>query len=173
MKKTHENNSWHQDAVEPSAAGQLLEDVVIQTYHKPPPVHGIALGTLDEIANDGRTLISIPALGLKRVSARSVSQFDSAQIGQTLAVGFEGGDPRCPIILGIMMIPQVESSSPPTEILLDGEKVVLTAEHELELRCGEASLVLTSDGRIRLRGTYITSQASATQRILGGSVNIN
>ncbi len=56
---------------------------------------------------------------------------------------------------------------------MDGERVVLRAEHEIELRCGEAALILNADGRIQLRGTYITSHASATQRILGGSVNVN
>ncbi len=60
-----------------------------------------------------------------------------------------------------------------TEILVDGERVVFQAEHEIELRCGDAAIILSCDGRIELRGTYITSKASATQRILGGSVNIN
>jgi uncharacterized protein (DUF2345 family) len=62
---------------------------------------------------------------------------------------------------------------PPAEVRVDGERVVLQAEHEIELRCGEAAIVLSADGRITLRGTYITSHASATQRILGGSVNVN
>lgn len=58
-------------------------------------------------------------------------------------------------------------------ITVDGHREVLEAAEELELRCGEACIVLTADGRIQLRGTYITSHASATQRIVGGSVHVN
>ena len=54
-----------------------------------------------------------------------------------------------------------------------GHREVIEAAEELELRCGEACIVLTADGRIQLRGTYITSHASATQRIVGGSVHVN
>lgn len=66
---------------------------------------------------------------------------------------------------------------PPTEqglvVTVDGHREVIEAAQELELRCGEACIVLTADGRIQLRGTYITSHASATQRIVGGSVHVN
>lgn len=70
-------------------------------------------------------------------------------------------------------MPNRRAARPPAEALIDGERVVLNAQHEIELRCGDAAIVLSADGRIEFRGTYITSQASATQRILGGSVNIN
>ncbi|XLV72947.1 hypothetical protein ACKZDW_10540 [Ralstonia syzygii subsp. celebesensis] len=59
------------------------------------------------------------------------------------------------------------------EARVDGQRVVLSAEQEIELRCGEAAIILTADGQIQLRGNYITSYATATQRILGGSVNLN
>lgn len=58
-------------------------------------------------------------------------------------------------------------------VTVDGHREVIEAACELELRCGEACIVLTADGRIQLRGTYITSHASATQRIVGGSVHVN
>jgi len=79
----------------------------------------------------------------------------------------------CPLILGAML---TASAAPPpsdADVMVDGERVVLTAVREIELRCGDAALILSADGRIQMRGTYITSHASATQRILGGSVNIN
>ncbi|WP_229417946.1 hypothetical protein [Pseudoduganella buxea] len=76
-------------------------------------------------------------------------------------------------MLGVMLTPAPAAAPLAADVLLDGERVVLEAAHEIELRCGEAALILSADGRIELRGTYITSQASATQRILGGSVNVN
>lgn len=151
----------------------LLHDVIVQTPQRPARADGIAIGTFDGIGPDGRALVSIPTFGLSRIYARSISPLDLSNIGQALALGFEGGDPMQPIILGMMLAAAPVPPLAPADVLLDGERVVFTAEHEIELRCGEAALILNSDGRIQLRGTYITSQASATQRILGGSVHVN
>ncbi|NHZ66725.1 DUF6484 domain-containing protein [Massilia genomosp. 1] len=148
----------------------LLHDVIVQTPQRPARADGIAVGTFDGIGADGGALVSIATFGLSRIRARSISPLDPSNIGQALALGFEGGDPMQPIILGLMLAAPAPA---PADVLLDGERVVLTAEHEIELRCGEAALILSADGRIQLRGTYITSRASATQRIMGGSVNIN
>jgi hypothetical protein len=41
------------------------------------------------------------------------------------------------------------------------------------LRCGEASLTLTREGKILLRGTYLSSRATGVHRIQGGTVEIN
>jgi hypothetical protein len=90
-----------------------------------------------------------------------------------VALGFEAGEPYRPIILGFMMGPSTQATEKPIEARLDQKRVVLTAEQEIELRCGEAAIILNADGRVTIRGTYVTSQASATQRILGGSVNLN
>lgn len=152
---------------------ELLHDVIVHTPQRPARADGIAVGTFDGIDADGGTLVSIATFGLSRIRARSISPLDPSNIGQALALGFEGGDPMQPIILGPMLAQPALAASAPAEVLLDGERMVLTAEHEIELRCGEAALILSADGRIQLRGTYITSHASATQRILGGSVNIN
>jgi hypothetical protein len=63
----------------------------------------------------------------------------------------------------------------PVQIAADGlpKSHVIEAQQSLSLRCGEASIDLHADGRIQLRGTYITSHATATQRLVGGSVHVN
>ncbi len=66
-----------------------------------------------------------------------------------------------------------DSDADALSITIDGQREVLQGARELELRCGEACILMTADGRIQLRGTYITSHASATQRIVGGSVHVN
>ena len=157
----------------------LLDSVIARSPAVPRTADGIAVGCLDALASDGSPLVSIPSFGLTGVTARTLTPLDPARIGETVALGFESGDPMRPIILGFMLqqasapATQQAKPAPDTEVLVDGERVVLTAEHEIELRCGEAALVLRADGRIHLRGTYITSHASATQRIFGGSVNLN
>ena len=141
-------------------------------------VDGIAIGILLALGDDGHALLNVPDVGLAEVWANSVVSLQADHIGQQVAVGFEAGDSHRPIVMGVL----VGSAKKPkpelvqakqTDVILDGERVVLTAMHEIELRCGEAALILSADGHIQLRGTYITSQASATQRILGGSVNVN
>lgn len=151
-------------------ADNLLADVVDQTARRPARAHGIATGVVDSVGKDGAVTVSIASWGLSRIAARSIVPLVAIEAGQSVALGFDDGDPLRPIILGAMLTP---AAAPAHEVLLDGERVVLQAAQEIELRCGEAALILSADGRIQLRGTYITSHASATQRILGGSVNFN
>jgi len=130
-------------------------------------------GRLDALDADGCITLSVASLRLERLMTRSsLVTLTPEHIGRAIAVGFEGGDATRPIVLGVMLDESVSRPSS-TEAVIDGERVVLQAEHEIELRCGDAAIVLSADGRITLRGTYITSHASATQRILGGSVNVN
>ncbi|MCE3603003.1 DUF6484 domain-containing protein [Massilia sp. P8910] len=160
------------DAFTPTTPDQLLHDVVAHTPALPARADGIAIGVFDSLDEQGSVFVNIAAFGLSRVAARSLCPLHAAQIGQALALGFEAGDPRKPIVLGVMLAGSVHTL-PQVDVVVDGERIVLQADHEIELRCGEAAIVLSADGRIQLRGTYITSHASATQRILGGSVNIN
>ena len=53
------------------------------------------------------------------------------------------------------------------------ERLVLSAEKEIVLRCGEASITLRADGKIILRGTHLLQRSSGPLRLKGGSVSIN
>jgi hypothetical protein len=146
-------------------------------------MNGLLMATLREV-HAQHVVVDIAAMGLQQLKAKSLAGLSAADIGRDVVLGFEAGDPACPIVLGAMLgsagqanlisdPAPTKAQAQPAEALIDGERVVLQAEHEIELRCGEAAIVLMADGRIQLRGTYITSHASATQRILGGSVNVN
>lgn len=156
------------------AQDRLLHDIIATTPQRSAPANGIAVGTLAGFDADGTPLVDIAAFALRGIRARSVAPLEAGQLDQPMALGFEAGDPMAPVILGLMLgTAPASAPRPHAEATLDGNKVTLTAQHEIELRCGEAAIVLSSDGRIQIRGTYITSHASATQRILGGSVNVN
>lgn len=73
-----------------------------------------------------------------------------------------------PLILGI-----IETRLAPVDVVVDAERVRIEAAHELELRCGSASLVLRRDGEVLVRGAEIVSRASGAQKIRGASVQIN
>lgn len=86
------------------------------------------------------------------------------------ALLFERGDVRLPLIVGLV---EPGPAAPSRAARVDGKKVVLTGEEEVELRCGEASISLKKNGRLVIRGAYVETRAKGTNRIKGGSVQIN
>jgi hypothetical protein len=142
---------------------------------------GVAIGSLTGFDDAGRPMVDRPDVGITQVAARSIVPLDELFIGCDVALLFEGGDPTRPIVIGVLQDQQLpperdeaELSEPlPIEVEADGQRVVLTGREEVVLRCGKASIQLLSDGTIRLRGTNVLSRASATNRIRGGSVQIN
>jgi hypothetical protein len=110
-------------------------------------------------------------------TAATTVQLTSANVGEEVALSFDRGDPLKPIVLGRILratVPPAKAAIPPT-LTVDSIPVPLeiTAERELTLRCGKASITLTREGKIILRGTYISSRSSGANRIKGGSVQIN
>jgi Domain of unknown function (DUF6484) len=102
---------------------------------------------------------------------------------QEALLTFEDGDPALPIVVGLVQPPvptlidlALEESEPhpaPPAALVDGKRVLLEAEDEVVLRCGQASITLRRNGKIVIRGAYVESHAAGTNRIKGGSVRIN
>jgi hypothetical protein len=103
------------------------------------------------------------------VPARSLAALDGSMAGAEVALLFEEGDAARPLIVGRIVAP----GRVPPEVVRDGERVRVVAGERIELRCGKGSIIMEKDGRITIRGTYLTSHASAANRIRGGSVNLN
>ena len=51
--------------------------------------------------------------------------------------------------------------------------MVLSAQEEIVLRCGKASITLTKAGKVLIEGAYVLSRSSGVNRIRGGSVQLN
>ena len=134
-----------------------------------------------------QTLVDFPGNPAGRpLPARTTVPVDREQQGREVALMFERGDPRRPLVLGLIQHPQVElavdeaatqASAPPQlqvlEAEVDHERLVLTADKEIVLRCGKASITLTRAGKVLIRGAYLLSRSSGANRIKGGSVQIN
>jgi hypothetical protein len=139
----------------------------------------VIIGTLQAIpAGTEPGAAEVAGLGSVAVT-HSVVPLSAAHVGHGVALSvLEGGRA---LVLGLLwegataVRPQAEGvpTSATLAVTVDGHREVIQAARELELRCGDACIVLTADGRIQLRGTYITSHASATQRLVGGSVHVN
>ena len=59
------------------------------------------------------------------------------------------------------------------EVSLDGEKLRLEAETEIELRCGKSSLLLRRDGRVVLSGVYVLTKSRGPVKLKGATIALN
>jgi hypothetical protein len=104
------------------------------------------------------------------VPARALADLTSDMIGCEVALMFQDGNPKQPLILGRVVTPSRKAAN---NVIQDGELVQLVANKRMELRCGKASIIMEKDGSITIRGSYVTSHASAKNRIRGGSIDLN
>ncbi len=101
---------------------------------------------------------------------------EASDIGKEVVLVLEDGDPTRPIMLGILRPPQAEEAkrnASTEQIQFAGKQFGVSAEDEITLTCGAASITLTRAGKILIRGKYVLSRSSGVNRIKGGSVQIN
>jgi len=160
------------------------------------PTAGVVLGRLLVGSTAVAPLVDFAGNGGGPLRARATVALDGAIIdravvtGQPVTLVFENGDPRLPIVTGLVQTDQATTpfqellvaarATPPAangrakvEARLDGDRVVLEGKNEIVLRCGEASITLRRDGKMVLRGAYVETYAKGVNRIKGGSVKIN
>jgi hypothetical protein len=156
----------------------------IQTTSAPHRLDGVVIGTFVGLNAASEPMVNFPANPAgEHIPARSAVTLDKGEIGQEVALLFEGGDPHRPIIMGFIQHPErMPATSPestrsesqnPIDAEVDGGRLVFTAKKEIVLRCGKASITLTRVGKVLIRGAYLLSRSSGVNRIKGGSVQIN
>ncbi|RUW80694.1 DUF6484 domain-containing protein [Mesorhizobium sp. M1E.F.Ca.ET.063.01.1.1] len=134
-------------------------------------IDGVVIGIFLGFGENAPLVVFPGNLRETAVPARSLADLTSEMIGAEVALLFQDGDPGRPLIVGRIIDPGHKSGT--STVIRDGERVRITANERIELRCGKATIVMEKDGHITIRGTYLTSHASATNRIRGGSVNLN
>lgn len=164
-------------------ASATLDDLLYKTKSAAASFEGALVGTLIGFNALGKPLVTFCGNSAVGVAARTCVLLEKEQIGQDLVLLFDKGDPQLPIIIGVISISQSGAlrgsdnlTSPVSEHRIaevDGERLILSAEKEIVLRCGEASITLTRAGKILIRGTYLLSRSSGVNRIKGGSVELN
>jgi hypothetical protein len=144
-------------------------------------IHGVLVGRFVAATETGEPLVEYPGNpGHQPLPALSTVPLSSADLDQPVVLLFERGDPQRPIILGVLSkSPASSVANLPTEspkayrVQADQQRLVLSANREIVLQCGEASITLTSAGKVLLRGVYISSRSSGVNRVKGASVQIN
>ncbi len=157
-----------------------------------PPQHELLLGPIVGWlvgSRDGAALVDFPKNPYGPLVARSTLVLSEAELQryaqqrQSVVLMFEQGDPRAPLLMGLIHEPSatphldavLEQSldAAPREARVDGQKVTLEGRNEVVLKCGKASITLRRNGQILLRGVNIRTEAEGTQQIKGGKVQIN
>jgi hypothetical protein len=181
------SSSHDAHAVDADALFGLQEAVATSEIRKmaePPILDGVVIGTLVGLNAAGEPLVDFPANPAgEPIPARSAVTLGKGEIGREMALLFQGGDPRRPIVMGLIQHPErmpstsadsIRSETPNTmKAEVDGERLVFTAKKEIVLRCGKASITLTRAGKVLIRGAYLLSRSSGVNRIKGGSIQLN
>lgn len=136
---------------------------LVEPTADPDKIH-LAAPTVAKIAaldSHGRSHLALPG---GPTPARSTVRVTLADVGREALVLFENNDPSLPIITGLLDNPAATGAP---------AKLVLEAGQEMVLQAGKASITLTKDGRIVIRGADVLTRSSGSNRIKGGSVHIN
>ncbi|MBU3031491.1 DUF6484 domain-containing protein [Paracoccus marinaquae] len=136
-------------------------------------LNGVVIGLLIGFS-DGAPLVVFPSNARDHaIPARSLTPLAARETGSEVALLFEDGDLARPLIIGRIIQPPRREADRAATVIRDGETVKITAEQRIELRVGKSSIIMEKDGHITIRGTNLVSHASASNRIRGGSVNLN
>lgn len=133
---------------------------------------GVAQATFAGFSETGRFLVRL-ADGRAPVPALSTVGLAPVDAGCRVVVGFEGSDPARPVIVGRLQAVPAELPAALTHCTVDGERVSIQAQRQIELRCGEASIVLTRAGKVLIKGNFVLTRSRGANKIKGAYVDIN
>lgn len=137
---------------------------------------GMVLGVLVGFTSDGCPLVDFPNNPAeRRLEARHTIELAASDAGRQVTIMFAQSDPVQPVITGILQDSKTTEGALKRDlrVQIDSETFAFTAKQQLILECGKCKITLTRDGRITIRGVEILSRASGTQRIRGGSIQLN
>jgi hypothetical protein len=137
---------------------------------------GASVGRVMRVDREGRPFVDFPGNPSGPVAARlAVGDAEMAALvesgaGCNVLLVFQENDLAQPIIVG-----RVRECLPTSgiEIALRGRRFVVETDEEIELRCGDAKIRMTREGRVVVLGNDVVSRARRQHKIKGGTVNIN
>jgi hypothetical protein len=135
----------------------------------------VILARLVAIGPDGDPWVLCEGQRCKPRRARTTIALGPALVGREVLVCLAGLK-RVPVVVGVMLAPgdePSEASAPTVDLVIDRKRIVFTAQQEVVLRCGKASIRLSSDGKVVVEGADVVSSARRVNRIRGGAVKIN
>jgi hypothetical protein len=132
--------------------------------------------------DDRPLLTGLPGIRYEIVAASSTTPLRRSQVGATVVVLCENGDVRKPIVMGVLQERPVSQDTEAAReditpklvsVQADDDALVLSAERQIVLKCGAASITLTRAGKVLINGAYVLSRSSGYNKIKGAAVDIN
>jgi hypothetical protein len=147
----------------------VIEDGTDPPRHQIVTKEGVTVATFTGFDDRAKFQVLLPG-ARQSATALSTVALAMGDIGSQVAVAFDKGNQSLPIIIG-----RVYESNPDARPIakLDGERVVFKAEREIELRCGDASIVLTRAGKVLIKGNFVLTRSRGANKIKGAYVDIN
>lgn len=159
------------------------EELETQSTHKNErlellnPLHkanGVTIGKLVGLVKN-RPMVIYPAYSnLEGIVAKTIVPITSEKISKEVLLSFIDNDPAQPVIMGFLIEASKENNENDlVKVEIDGERLLLTADREIVLQCGEASITLTRAGKVLIKGAYVLSRSSGYNKIKGAAIDIN
>lgn len=164
-------------------ATRALEPAEPEARHTPNAL----LGRILAFTPDGTLMLEVPGSD-EPVRGRLAVPLTAERLSVAVAEGrqavlvFEAGDLSKPIVVGLIEEPAAASEAANraadqkpfvVEADADGRRVRVSAQDEIVLEVGEASITLRRNGRVLIRGAYVETRAGGTNRIKGAQVRVN
>jgi hypothetical protein len=137
---------------------------------------GVVIGILLDVPRASAPVVAFPGCPSETgIEAATTTSLSRADIGCQVALMFVAGNAAQPLVIGRIqrLEPEPDAQASLAVAHLDGERLEFSAQREIVLRCGKASITLTREGKVLIKGAYLSSRSSGVNRIRGGSVQIN
>lgn len=160
----------------------------IRTLEISRQIEGVRVGRIVNVDESGQVFVDFPGNTQGPVAARFTNSINlkmlrhAASANREVLLAFENNDPELPIIIDTLHSLIAEMTESPTialatgrpdDVMIDGKRVTFDAKEEIVLRCGKASIILRSDGKVVIKGAYLLSRSRGMNKIRGGAVHIN
>lgn len=132
----------------------------------------LCTGCIVAVSSSGTVTVAVSGRN-EPLSARALAHISPDDVGSDAVVGFEGGNVERPIVIGILGGSPFDDPGDVAEITIRRERLTFEGTAEVVIKCGATSITLTESGKVLIKGEYVSSRATGTNRIRGGSVHIN
>lgn len=138
------------------------------------PTQRVTIGQIVRIEGGNPVVKYSGCLNKNGIVAQTIVPVTAEKFDKQALLSFVNDNPELPVIVGFLIESAGDNSEiQPVKVEIDAERLFLTAEREIVLKCGEASLTLTHAGKVIIKGAYVLSRSTGYNKIKGAAVDIN
>lgn len=162
----------------------LKEENVFEPHRE--YISGMLMGRIVKINEEGQVLInygnSADITAARLTSSVQEKLAKGNPEGREVLLAFENNNPLRPIIIDTIynIIDEIAEHSTAVnnagtaqKEIISCARIELDAGEQIVLQCGKASITLTRAGKILIKGEYVLSSAKGSNKIKGGSIQLN